>query len=409
MTTAKLYRKFKSGEIGRDRFLYEVRRDSNLPWVTNTTSFDDAVKILKNKGIISELDANIKADPAVDRVNPYFLKAGVQNMLSKEKELDNDSYMKALNKAAKMLQKNPHVFDDLMLKNADEIEKKDTKLQTKEVKKGDLNDTDNEMKKVKVQDKTKKAKKAKTLKEAALDELTSSLKKKESINEDSHYKHNVGAEVHTPKGPGKIKEIVGSTLTVEMEDGSLVDFQINVIDKAMEKKVQQEADAMFMDAPLDPKYRMNKDGQRAINPDGVEFKIGDTAIAIDNNEPITITGFKQEQGKIKALYSKGMFTASIDIDGLKKKMTQPKPQTDLGSAFNKLKGMMEKKKDDKSFLTKMKDVVKKIKERVDIVKGRNASTGEEEVLATVPGGQGSKVANQLKSKGATSATVKSVA
>ncbi len=57
----------------------------------------------------------------------------------------------------------------------------------------------------------------------------------------------------------------------------------------------------------------------------------------------------------------------------------------------------------------MKEAVKKIKERVDIVKGRNASTGEEEVLATVPGGQGSKVAAGLKSKGATSATVKSVA
>jgi len=363
MTTAKLYRKYKAGEISRDRFLYEVRRDSNLPWVTNTTSFDDAVKILKNKSIISELDANIKADPAVDRVNPYFLKAGVQNMLSKEKELTNDSYMKALNKAAKMLAKNPHVFDDLMLKNADEIEKKDAKLQTKEVKKGDLNDTANEMMKVKVQDKTKKAK---TLKETALDELTSCLKKKESINEDSHYKHHVGSEIHTPDGPGKIKEIVGSTLTIEMKDGTLRDYQINVVDKAIEKHKEdpKEASAMFMDAPLDPSYRMNKDGQRAINPDGVEFKIGDTAIAKDNNEPIKIGGFKQEQGRIKAIYTSGLVTGAIDIDGLKKQMdsTRPSLQPDLGSAFNKLKGMLEKKKDDKPFLNKMKAAVKKLKE-----------------------------------------------
>ncbi len=175
MTTAKLYRKFKAGEISRDRFLYEVRRDSNLPWITNTTSFDDAVKILKNKSIISEMDQNVKTDPAVDRVNPYFLKKGVEKLLAKEKELTNDSYKLALNKAAKMLVKNPHAFDQDMLHNADEVEKKDAKLQTKEVKKGDLNDTHNEMKKVKVQDKTKKAK---TLKETALDELTSSLKKK---------------------------------------------------------------------------------------------------------------------------------------------------------------------------------------------------------------------------------------
>jgi hypothetical protein len=361
MTTAKLYSKFKSGEISRDRFLYEVRRDTNLPWITNTTSFDDAVKILKNKSIISELDANIKADPAVDRANPYFLKAGVQNMLSKEKELTNDSYMKALNKAAKMLQKNPHVFDDLMMKNADEVEKHDAKLQTKEVKKGDLNDVANQMKKVKVKDKTKKAK---TLKEAALDELTSSLKKKESINEDTHWKHTVGSEIHTPDGPGKIKEIMGSTFTVEMQDGTLKDYQINVIEKAIEKQKQQEADAPFMDTPLDPSYRMNKDGQRAINPDGVEFKVGDTAIAKDNNEPIKIQSFKKEQGKIKAIYNAGMFSNSIDIDGLKKQMDQARPslKPDLGAAFSKLKGMMEKKKDDKNFLMKMKEKLKKLKE-----------------------------------------------
>lgn len=364
MTTAKLYRKFKAGEISRDRFLYEVRRDSNLPWITNTTSFDDAVKILKNKSIISEMDQNVKTDPAVDRVNPYFLKKGVEKLLAKEKELTNDSYKLALNKAAKMLVKNPHAFDQDMLHNADEVEKKDAKLQTKEVKKGDLNDTHNEMKKVKVKDKTKKAK---TLKETALDELTSSLKKKESINEDSHYKHHVGSEIHTPDGPGKIKEIVGSTLTIEMEDGTLKDYQINVVDKAIEKQKenqQEEASAMFMDAPLNPSYRMNKDGKRAINPDGVEFKVGDMAIAKDNNQSIKIGGFKQEQGRIKAIYTDGLVTNVIDIDGLKKQMDNVRPslQPDLGSAFNKLKGMMEKKKGDKAFLTKMKDKLKKLKE-----------------------------------------------
>jgi len=356
MTTAQLYRKFKQGEISRNRFLYEVRRDSNLPWVTNITSFDDAVKILKNKSIISELDANIKADPAVDRVNPYFLKAGVQKMLSKEKELTNDSYMKALNKAAKMLQKNPHAFDKEVFANTEDVDKADTKLETQEVKKANHKDKANEMKKVKI----------KTLKETVLDELESSLKKKESINEDTHWKYTVGTEIHTPDGPGTIKEIVGSTFTVEMQDGTLKDYQINVIENAIEKHKEnpKEASAMFMDAPLNPSYRMNKDGQRAINPDGVEFKVGDTAIAKDNNELIKIGDFKQEQGKIKAIYTSGLVTGTIDIDGLKKQTDDTKPslQPDLGSAFNKLKGIMEKKKDDKAFLTKMKETIKKLKE-----------------------------------------------
>ena len=56
MRTIELYRKHKAGEVSREKFLYEVRRDKNLPWVTNVTSFDDAVKILKNKGVISEAE-----------------------------------------------------------------------------------------------------------------------------------------------------------------------------------------------------------------------------------------------------------------------------------------------------------------------------------------------------------------
>ena len=237
MTTIQLYRKHKAGEVSREKFLYEVRKDNNLPWVTNITSYDDAVRILKNKGIISEAeiaenyevhysdgirqskkfkdiksaiafakqlaatnkklqhvdvfkagpnfnstadtdsvvawwgdgsfmdnksksdpklaakkmslneaDANVTTDPAVDRVNPYFLKKGVQMMLSKEDELTNDSYKLALNKAAKQLQKNPHAFDKEMFANAEDVEKKDAKLQTQEVKKANHKDKANEMK-----------------------------------------------------------------------------------------------------------------------------------------------------------------------------------------------------------------------------------------------------------------------
>lgn len=385
MRTIELYRKHKSGEISRDRFLYEVRRDKNLPWVTNITSYDDAVKILKNKGVISEAeisenfevhysnnnvraakkynnknkaiefmkdmiansqnlqdiaiykagpefnstadtnavvawwgkegsflanksekdpkladkkmslneaagdvdtkgiydikmrngeviakgvkfypngewyqetetggiklggkipdgasvtrvgetlkeaDENVSTDPAVDRVNPYFLKKGVQMLLDKEKELTNDSYIKALNKAALMLQKNPHAFDKEMFANAEDVEKADAKLETQEVKKANHKDKANEMKKVKV----------KALKEAAIGELKDYLKKKEQINEDSHYKHHVGSEVHTPDGEGKIIEIVGGTFTVEMKDGTHKDFQINTIDH-FTQKAQEE-------------------------------------------------------------------------------------------------------------------------------------------------------------------------
>ena len=372
MTTIELYRKHKAGQVSKNKFLYEVRKDANLPWVTNLTSYDDAVKILKNNRIISEaeieelspqtkynaamkavdrsylsdnpsdidrkkavrqgnkfvseidpvlkkavedfgnnlgfntkiekggtgnklepvvqilmgrdlrepqikviitknsdkieggnnlpdeaaerrlgtlikqiqqkeldvelksdslneVDNNVPTDPAVDRVNPYYLKRGVQMLLDKEKELTNDSYIKALNKAALMLQKNPHVFDEEMFANAKDVEKADTKLETQEVKKANHKDKANEMKKIKV----------KALKEAAIGELKDYLKKKEQINEDSNWKHNIGSEVHTPDGEGKIVDIVGSTFTVEMEDGTRKDYQINTVDH-FTQKAQEE-------------------------------------------------------------------------------------------------------------------------------------------------------------------------
>lgn len=291
MTTIELYRKHKAGEIGRDRFLYEVRRDKNLPWVTNVTSYNDAVKILKNKGIISEVDANVATDPAVDRVNPYFLKKGVEKLLSKEKELTNDSYINALNKAAKQLQKNPHAFDKDMFHNADSVEKADEKLKMADVKKGNHKDKANEVKKVKV----------KSLKEAAITELTDHLKKKEQINEDSHYKHHVGAEVHTPDGSGKVVEIVGGTLTVEMEDGTHKDFQINTIDhftkKASEEQPEQtqaEPSVKDMWAKWDKEHGPSIGQEIPYKPEDMQKLLAKLKEFISKNK-----GDKEKMGKIK--------------------------------------------------------------------------------------------------------------
>jgi hypothetical protein len=59
MTIAKLYENHKNGKVSKQSFLNEARKDANLPWVNNLTSYEDAVKILKNKGIISEIGLNV--------------------------------------------------------------------------------------------------------------------------------------------------------------------------------------------------------------------------------------------------------------------------------------------------------------------------------------------------------------
>jgi hypothetical protein len=68
------------------------------------------------------------------------------------------------------------------------------------------------------------------------------------------------------------------------------------------------------------KVRTDMKGQivQAVNSDNITFSKNDEAKAIDNGEIIKITGFMEDQGKVKALFSKGMFSSAIDIDGLEK-------------------------------------------------------------------------------------------
>jgi hypothetical protein len=82
MTVQNLYTQYLDGKITKQKFLYEVRRDQNLDMISSSNSFDDVVKILKNKSIISE-KAHKEAKLAtgkqevdiiaktIDMVNPY--------------------------------------------------------------------------------------------------------------------------------------------------------------------------------------------------------------------------------------------------------------------------------------------------------------------------------------------------
>lgn len=134
MTTLELYRKHKSGEVSREKFLYEVRRDNNLPWITNLTSYDDAVKILKNKGIVNEVETKeAKADEAVkaevkakapstkkpeslhiDHANPYEYRHGLQHELHELGEYTDEALEKAKETVLKNLAKDVNFYSNLL-------------------------------------------------------------------------------------------------------------------------------------------------------------------------------------------------------------------------------------------------------------------------------------------------------
>ena len=142
MTTAILFKKHRAGEISKEKFLYEVRRDQQLPFITNMTSYDDAIKILKNKSIVKEASAQ-------DNIHPYTLKRGAEAELLKGGEITNAAYAKAVATATKKLSKDPTAYDDLHISNSAKIKKADAKLGMTPVKGENFTDKNNGMKKIK--------------------------------------------------------------------------------------------------------------------------------------------------------------------------------------------------------------------------------------------------------------------
>ena len=124
MTTQDLYTKLVAGEITEQKFLYETRRDQNLPFVTSLNNFKDTVQILKNKGIISEKAAKEATGKqeveviakTIDMVNPYEysrgmdIELGVENEAVGNSEITEDDVLKAQKKVLKNLTKDPNYY-----------------------------------------------------------------------------------------------------------------------------------------------------------------------------------------------------------------------------------------------------------------------------------------------------------
>jgi hypothetical protein len=124
MTTTQLYDKFKAGEITREKFLYEVRRDVNLinKVITNVMNFDDTVRVLKHRGLILEA-AKSKGTLTIDQVNPYEYRKGLDYELELcGKAVSNwgvdftgdSDYAKSIKKVLQNLTKDPLYYTHLV-------------------------------------------------------------------------------------------------------------------------------------------------------------------------------------------------------------------------------------------------------------------------------------------------------
>jgi hypothetical protein len=87
-------------------------------------------------------------------------------------------------------------------------------------------------------------------KEQVLSELKSFLQKKSNLSEDFHYKYNIGQEVNTSEGVGEVTEIVGGTVTVKLENDTVRDYQVNILDRQEEAAKNKPEEAHSQEESL---------------------------------------------------------------------------------------------------------------------------------------------------------------
>jgi hypothetical protein len=305
---ANQYRDLKEGKMTQQNFMRNLRM-SMPQFVTNVTSFNDAVRILKNKSILTE---NTKSE---NQPSEEELDAVIKKMEDEKagEEAVKAQYDEELNEAKKKEEKNYNIQQanptELRLGIRTELEHGDMEL-----------------------DKAKEI----AYKNIAKDPIYYTKLKLSGV--EAHPKKVKGEkEVPTKKKKEAIQlvDLVNGMQKVKMPKAD---------DK---KKLKENVDEKmrFQDLPADPeKYKIVKDSKgyiiKATNADGVEFQKGDTAKTYDGEE-IKIAKFEENQGKVKAIYNKGMFFAGIDIDGLEAGKPEFRPGVDMGGSFEKMKKSLE--------------------------------------------------------------------
>jgi hypothetical protein len=400
---ANQYRDLKEGKMSQQNFMRNLRM--TMPqFVTNVTSFGDAVRILKNKSIIVEsnagndqwLDAFQDALGFKTYMSPSYIISQYGDMKPEDaaKKFMDDSTESAMAKDKEKsareigLEEGDEELDVMVKKMEDEKageeavksqydlgeakpEDKEFDEEKEEEETYDFEYDEDEMfnpaymnEAKKKEDKVEYSKQQVNPTELRLGirtelECDSDMeldKAKEiaykNIAKDPIYYTTLklsGIEAHPKKVKG---EKVAPAKKAKKETIQLVDLvngmQKVKMPKADEKKKLKEGvdEAMsFADLPADPgKYKIVKDSKgyiiKATNSDGIEFQKGDVVKTYDGEE-IKIAKFEESQGKVKAIYSTGMFFRGIDIDGLEAPKPTMRPGVDMGASFEKMKKSMQ--------------------------------------------------------------------
>jgi hypothetical protein len=287
------YRDLLEGKMSQANFLTNVRRD--FPHlVTNINSFQDTVKILKSKRILSEVEIKntnneTPKEIGFDHVNYYQLTKGTNYELERMDVISDENYVKARNKALDNIKKDPDAYRELIVHNVKDIKERDKDLQMVPVEKNNLVDKANAMKATqkdakantqttlgkqesakkggikKVKHMTMAPKRSKgveyfetpgkekviALKEHLLKEFDESTKETENLTIGQRVMKNDGSKV------GIITDLDTGTLTatVKWDDGEIEHVQTNVLTG---KNVPEKSEKPVEEKRFNAKEAVNK-------------------------------------------------------------------------------------------------------------------------------------------------------
>ena len=103
----KLYQDLHEGKISRNQFLFQIRKDSRInSFFTSANSYDETVRILKNRGLLFEIKINESIEEEIGSNDPETSHEG----------LDNLNEAKNIPKVEKLV----NVINDMIAKAVDE-------------------------------------------------------------------------------------------------------------------------------------------------------------------------------------------------------------------------------------------------------------------------------------------------
>ena len=270
----KQFQDLLEGKMSKSNFMRNVRMQFPQ-YVSPVTSYDDSVKILKGKRIISEAakpegvyghnpNAETPPAPGIDQLNYYQVYHGIQYELAQMPEITDEAYIKARKKVVDTILKDPDAYKQLQLANFKAVKAMDEDLKMKEVKENNLVDKPNEMRVIKkdakgnTEDSLGKKEKRKAKNGKGITQMTQTPKKAKGIAKvmevpgkekvqalrehilsemtkinPEHEHFNVGARVKKKDNSlvGEITEWDGDTATVKTDEGEVHHIQGNILTK----------------------------------------------------------------------------------------------------------------------------------------------------------------------------------